>query len=109
MMEGTHHFRSFSGDDSFPSGHTTQAFAVASVIAEHYDPLWIKIASYGVAVMVGYARMEENAHFASDVLAGAIIGTVVGRSVVHFNHDKRYEVSPYVDGSTVGAQVTRTF
>ncbi len=104
-----HKFSPFSNNGSFPSGHTTQAFAVASVIAEHYDSPLIKIGSYGVASMVGYARMERQAHWASDVLAGALIGTFVGREIVHFNHDKRYQVSVIADGDMVGAQVTHTF
>ena len=103
------HFSPFSNRRSFPSGHTTQAFAVASVIAEHYDSPLIKIGSYGTASMVGYARMERNGHWASDVLVGALIGTFVGRTVVHFNKDKRYELSPIVDGDMIGAKVTHTF
>jgi membrane-associated phospholipid phosphatase len=99
----------FGGDQSFPSGHATQAFAVASVIAESYDPMWVKLGSYGVASMVGYARMERNAHWASDVLAGALIGTFVGKTVVQFNKNRRFEITPIVDGDTVGAKVTHTF
>ena len=109
QSDGAHHFDPFSGHHSFPSGHTTQAFAVASVIADHYDPLWVKVGSYGVASMVGYARMERNAHWASDVLAGALIGIVVGKTVVHFNKDRRYELSVVADGDMVGAKATHTF
>jgi len=78
-------FGPFKGGQSFPSGHTTQAFAVASVISEHYNTLWVRSAAYGTASLVGYARIDHNAHFLSDVLAGAMIGTAVGKSVVHFN------------------------
>ncbi len=107
--EGAHHFRFFSSDASFPSGHVTQAFAVASVIADHYDSWWVKAVSYGTASMVGYARMEQNAHFASDVLAGALIGTFVGRSIVSFNKQKRYEIEPFIGIDTVGVQVKKSF
>lgn len=81
--------RPFSGNESFPSGHTTQAFAVASVISAHYDPLWVKMTAYGVAGLVGFARIDHNAHFASDVAAGALIGTAVGKAIFHFNQQKR--------------------
>jgi hypothetical protein len=74
---------------SFPSGHTTEAFAVASVIATHYPAPWVEAVSYGAATLVGVARVRHNAHFLSDVTAGALIGTCVGRSVTHFNHDRR--------------------
>jgi membrane-associated phospholipid phosphatase len=106
---GPHEFSPFSGRHSFPSLHATQAFAVASVIAEHYDSPLVKIGSYAVASMVGYARMEQKAHWASDVLAGALIGSLVGREIVHFNRDKRYEISLITDENMVGAQFTHKF
>jgi hypothetical protein len=82
------------GGVSFPSGHTTQAFAVASVVAAHYDSLWIKVAAYGVAGLVGLSRMEENEHYASDVLAGALIGAAVGNAVVRIHGAERFRISP---------------
>jgi len=75
--------------NSFPSGHSTEAFAVASVVAARYDSLWIESAAYGLAGLVGWARVNENAHFASDVVAGAAIGTWVGRSIVHRHTDRQ--------------------
>ena len=87
---GTHYFTPFSnGNASFPSGETTQAFAVASVIAEHYDPLWVKVSSYGIASLVGMARIYQDAHWTSDALAGALIGTAVGTAIVHYNEKRR--------------------
>ncbi len=86
---GITHFRPFSGASSFPSGHTTQAFAVASVISVHYDETWVKCSSYTVAGLVGVARSYHDAHFASDVLTGALIGTLVGQSVVAYNQPRR--------------------
>ena len=83
------HFKPFSGAASFPSGHATQAFAVASVISAHYEENWIKCSSYTVAGLVGAARSYHDAHFASDVLAGALIGTLVGQSVVAHNQSRR--------------------
>ncbi len=89
---GSSHFRPFSGAASFPSGHTTQAFAVASVISANHDETWVKFSSYGVAGLVGLARTYHDAHFASDVLAGALIGIVVGQSVVAHNQQRRLGV-----------------
>lgn len=80
--QGIARFRPFSGASSFPSGHTTQAFAVAGVIAAHYPDSWTQTTAYGIAALVGGARMLHDAHFASDVLAGAWIGTAVGKAVV---------------------------
>jgi len=107
--KGAHDFHPFSSNDSFPSAHVTQAFAVASVIAEHYDSWYVKAGSYGVASMVGYARMERNVHWASDVLAGALIGTIVGTTITRFNKDRRYKLSPVANENTVGLKVAHSF
>jgi hypothetical protein len=88
--QGVNYFRPFSSANaSFPSGHTTEAFVLASVIANHYEETWVSCASYSVAGLVGIARTYHDAHFASDVLAGAIIGTLVGKSVVSYNRERR--------------------
>jgi membrane-associated phospholipid phosphatase len=93
---GADQFAAFDGDAvdrrSFPSGHTTVAFSVASVIASHYqDRPWVPPIAYGTATLVGLARMHHDMHWSSDVLAGALIGTLVGREIVRFNHDRRRE------------------
>jgi hypothetical protein len=87
----TFDFKPFSGSSSFPSGHSTEAFAVASVIATHYDARWVQVVSYGSAALVGFARVHHQAHFLSDVTAGATIGTVTGRTVVHRNDEERHK------------------
>jgi len=86
---GTHDFHPLNGGESFPSGHTTQAFALASVIAEHADQPWVSCVSYGLAGLVGVARMEQRQHFLSDVVAGGLIGTFVGKTVVAYNQTLR--------------------
>jgi membrane-associated phospholipid phosphatase len=109
---GTYQFQPFSGNQSFPSGHTTQAFAVASVIAEHYDQWWVQAFAYGAAGLVGVARIEQNTHFASDVVAGAILSTMVGRSVVQRNNGTKTafrDFAPYVDRNGYGLQFSKDF
>lgn len=86
---GTHDFHPLNGGPSFPSGHTTQAFALASVIAEHADLPWVSCVSYGLAGLVGVARLEQREHFLSDVVAGGLIGTFVGKAVVGYNRTLR--------------------
>jgi len=88
-----HDFNPFSGRASFPSGHTTQAFAVASVVASEYSSPWVKGVAYGLAGLVGAARVERDAHYLSDVLAGGLIGTLVGREVAHTNQSRRGELT----------------
>lgn len=109
--DGTYSFQPFGGDHSFPSGHTTQAFAIASVIGEHYDEPWIDITSYGIATLVGLARIEKEKHFPSDVVAGAVIGTVVGKTIVRYNkaHPNRFSIIPATDGQTTGVMLRAEF
>jgi membrane-associated phospholipid phosphatase len=107
---GAYDFHPLSGRDSFPSGHTTEAFVLASVIAEHYDSIWIKAASYTVASAVGWARLNNNDHWASDVLAGAALGTFVGEVVVHYNLSQRkVSLAPLAGPGFQGAQLTLSF
>ncbi len=83
--------RGFFNNDraSFPSGHTSAAFAGASVLALELSKAhprhsrWIALGLYGAATAVGFSRMYENAHWASDVFAGAAIGTLSGYHVAH--------------------------
>ncbi len=107
QSRGAYSFHALTRNESFPSGHTTQAFATASVFAAEAHPLWAKALIYGVAGGVAAARMYHDAHFLSDVTAGATIGTVVGRSVVARAHGElgRGAVGPYVGGEGVGLEL----
>lgn len=75
-----------TGNTSFPSGHTTAAFSIASVIAEEYgnNPCVPPIA-YGLATLTGMARIYDNKHWASDVFFGGAIGYFVGKAVVRYH------------------------
>lgn len=109
---GRYDFHPFSGSVSFPSGHTTQAFAVASVISAHYDNLLVDTAAYGVAAAVGLARVYHDAHYTSDVVAGAIIGTLVGHSIVEHNQKLRegkLALLPEVGPDMVGVRLAARF
>ena len=66
-----------SGYDSFPSGHTAVVFCMAYVLAQHFPKY--KFIFYLFAVIVGFERFEDAAHFPSDVLAGAILGLIVAK------------------------------
>ena len=95
---------------SFPSGHTSSAFAMASVFDAHYGPK-VGIPAYAAAAAIGLSRMESNKHHLSDVLAGATLGYLVGHSVARSNglpsrgREARFELTPSTDanGSGVGA------
>jgi membrane-associated phospholipid phosphatase len=70
-----------NGEDySFPSGHTSAAFATAGVVSRHHGPWWTG-AAIGAGVLTGLGRMEDLKHYASDVTAGATLGWIIGRTV----------------------------
>lgn len=82
-----------SGDyASFPSGHSTTAFAAAAAVTNEMTRWWpqsewvVGPLMYGGATMVGLSRMYHNKHWASDVVLGAAIGTFSGRKVVQYVH-----------------------
>lgn len=60
---------------SFPSGHTSSAFAVATSLTLCYKKWYVAVSSYLWAAGVGYSRMHLGVHYPSDVLVGAIIGS----------------------------------
>ena len=77
---------------SFPSGHTTAAFAAASSLTSEIHRVYPHLTwfagpvLYAGATTVGLARMYHNKHWASDVALGAAIGTFSGRKVVQYQH-----------------------
>jgi membrane-associated phospholipid phosphatase len=81
-----------SDRQSFPSGHTTTAFAAASAVTSEVRRMWPKYTwyvapvLYGGASLVGLSRMYHNKHWASDVVLGAAIGTFSGLKVVRYSH-----------------------
>jgi membrane-associated phospholipid phosphatase len=62
-------------DASFPSGHTSTAFATATTLSLQFKKWYIVVPAYTWAASVGYSRMYLGEHYPTDVLAGAIIGT----------------------------------
>ncbi len=75
-------------NSSFPSGHTTAAFAAATVFAVEFKnrPV-IPIVAYTIASLVGVSRITENKHWATDVFTGAALGYLTGRQV-SFNYHR---------------------
>ena len=96
-------FRPFqfrSDYDSMPSLHAASSFAMASVLASGSDSLLAKTLFYSAAAFVGFSRMYQDKHWASDVVLGAVIGELCGR-VVSGYHASRVKISlaPTLSGS----------
>ena len=72
---------------SFPSGHTTVAFAAATVFASEYsNTTAIPVIAYSAATLIGLSRITQNAHWLTDVIAGAANGFLAGKNIVNNYH-----------------------
>lgn len=90
--DGVERSEFFDGGSSFPSGHSTQAWAVAAVIASEYKhrPA-VQIAAYGIASAVSVARFTGHKHYISDVVAGSALGYGIGKFVYRAHHRELQE------------------
>lgn len=102
-----------SDNKSFPSGHASNAFALATVANAHFG-LKVGIPAYLAAGAIGLARVDMNKHNLSDVVAGATLGYIVGRTVVKQDggatrgRKTRFQLVPSAppSGAGVGAGVS---
>ncbi|HKR59602.1 MAG TPA: phosphatase PAP2 family protein [Pyrinomonadaceae bacterium] len=79
----------FDGGNSFPSGHSTQAWTVATIIAnEYHNHRLVQVAAYGVASAVSIARFTGGKHYLSDVAIGSVLGYGIGKYVYETHHRK---------------------
>jgi hypothetical protein len=85
-----HLFR--TSDASFPSGHSTVAFAIATSFARETPDKWTDLGFFTLATLTAYSRMHDDKHWASDVVFGAGIGILSARFVHRFQ--ARVAVSP---------------
>lgn len=84
-----------SNNESFPSGHTAQAFIGATFLHREYGHLsaWYSIGGYVIASSVGMLRIMNNKHYLSDVLVGAGIG-VLTTNIAYLTHGYRWAKAP---------------
>ena len=78
---------------SFPSGHAAGTFATAAVLQRHLG-LKGAIPAYTAAVLISGARLQANSHYSTDVIIGAAIGVLAGRSATFEIARSRVTVSP---------------
>jgi membrane-associated phospholipid phosphatase len=93
-------------DRSFPSGHTSSAFATATVLQRHYG--WkVGIPAYALASYVGASRLNANKHYLSDVAFGAALGIVAGRTVTFGVGSTKFALAPIAAQGGVGIGLTK--
>jgi membrane-associated phospholipid phosphatase len=94
-----------SNQASFPSGHASGTFATATVLQRHYG--WtVGGPAYAVAGYVAASRLNEGKHYLSDVIFGAALGILAGRTVTVELARARFAVSPTLPPGGVGIQLT---
>jgi membrane-associated phospholipid phosphatase len=96
------------GYNSFPSGHSSSVFALATLIGlEYWDTKWVPMVSFGMAGFTALYRLAVNDHWASDVLFGSALGFAIG-SLVYFNANKKLQIIP-VSSTGIGATLIYHF
>jgi len=83
------------GSNSFPSGHTAQAFVAATFMHKElgHKSVWYSIGAYSMAATVGFFRILNNDHWISDVLAGAGFG-ILSTNIAYATHRYRWGKRP---------------
>jgi len=104
-----HPFSFSSGRMSFPSGHAAAAFAVATVIADESEEAAVDLLAYGLALLVGVARVYQDKHWTSDVFVGSALGYFVAKRICSLNRRREgaavhvsFQVSPRHQALTLG-------
>ena len=99
--------------NSFPSGHTSTAFAIATVVANQYEKTpYIKPISYGIAALTGLSRINYEAHWASDVFFGAALGYFTSKTLLRLHNNKKgqhFTIYPRADSRGGGIVLSKNF
>ncbi len=106
------------GKHSFPSGHTSVAFAMAHFMHHEFGEksVWYSVGAYSYAATVGILRVAKNAHWISDVVAGAGFG-MLSTELVYLTHQykwdnehiRRFDIFPFSIGNQKGITMVYTF
>lgn len=107
---GNHSFVPFAAlgsNESLPSGHSTVAFTVSTILSERIHNVWASIFLYGAAACTGFSRMYDNQHWFSDIFLAAAIGITSGLFVAHRDESREKDstahntgliITPYLGG-----------
>jgi membrane-associated phospholipid phosphatase len=91
---------------SFPSGHTSASFATAAVLQAHYGKK-AGLPAYIMASWVAASRMQARRHYLSDVVAGATLGILVGKTITVGRGQATFAITPMAAPGGVGVSFTR--
>jgi membrane-associated phospholipid phosphatase len=88
-----HPFSTAYNYNSIPSGHSTCAMALSTVMSRHANSTALKILAYLPAAFTMFSRIYQNQHWVSDVVPGAAIGYFAGNWVVDLHEGKRHRIN----------------
>jgi len=95
---------------SFPSGHSTFAFSLATVFAKEYvDNRFIPPAAYGIATLTALSRVNDNDHWLSDVFFGSAVGYFTAKAICSMHSNPRTTVIPIFDGKYTGFMINHPY
>lgn len=98
--------------NSFISGHTSSMFTIATVLNEFYG-YKAGVPAYAIAIFVGISRLSKNVHYLSDVVSGAAVGYIVGKTVSNGNSfaEQNFTLAPAFSpqGDGLGLALTIRF
>ena len=89
-------FFEFNGGTSFPSGHTSVVFELATILSHHAHFMPVTIAAYGLATTAALERVHSRAHWPSDLFLSAVSGTMIARAVIRRHEERAARWSPKV-------------
>ena len=96
------------GFRSFPSGHTASAFAMVTVLTSYFKKRHVWALCLLFAVAIGYSRIYLAHHFLIDVLAGALIGVLLGTLSVLWFKKKRFKIKKIVKQFQIAIHNSKT-
>ena len=109
-----------ANNEALPSGHTSLAFASATVLYEEFkntEPI-LAYSGYAFAMTTAYLRMAKNKHWLSDVILGSAVGIAVTKLVYHFDHlfawnpfkgSEKLVIAPILDAEGTGVYLALRF
>ena len=122
MVEGTKYFTgrhrpktgdshnscdSFSNHDAFPSGHTALMFSIATVLSYEYkEQKWVPPVTFGIATLTALSRMNDGAHWASDILVGFGIGYFITKTIVNGYPEGESKVRVQIQPTGIGLTIS---
>jgi membrane-associated phospholipid phosphatase len=101
----------FNGGTSFPSGHASVVFELATILSHHARRWPVTVATYGIATTVAVQRVSSRNHWPSDVFVPAVTGTLIARSIVRRRDERAaWAIVPGVSPNrSLGLLVTCSF